>query len=183
MIKTDKAKIEQGIRLFLEGIGEDPDREGLKDTPARVANMWEEFECRRAFSMAFFSNGEKYDELVLVKDIAFQSFCEHHILPYTGKVHIAYIPDLYLLGLSKLARIVDHFSLGLTIQEDMTCKIAYYINEKTSPKGVAVIVEAEHLCMSLRGVQKHGHTTVTSKLYGVFMDKPEARAELMDLIK
>jgi len=144
--------------------------------------MWEEFEDRKAFSMAFFSNGEKYDELVLVKDIPFYSFCEHHILPFYGKAHIGYIPSDGMIGLSKLARIVDHFALGLNIQEDMTCKIANYVNEKLNPLGVAVIIEAEHLCMSMRGVLKPGHRTITSKLLGSFMESEKARAEILQLV-
>lgn len=182
-MSMDTDKIQQGIRLFLEGIGEDPEREGLRDTPARVARMWEEFEMRKAFSMAFFSNGEKYDELVLVKDIPFYSFCEHHILPFGGKVHIAYIPNIYMIGLSKLARVVDHYALGLNIQEELTCKIASYLNEKLSPMGIAVIIEAEHLCMSMRGVQKPGHKTITSRLVGSFFENNELRNELMQLIR
>jgi len=178
----DKDKIRRSIRLFLEGIGENPDREGLKNTPDRVARMWEEFRQRQAFSMAFFSNGESYDQLILCKDIPLVSICEHHILPYIGKAHVAYIPNQYLLGLSKLARIVDHFSLGLSIQEDLTCKIADYIWKKTSPQGVAVIIEAEHLCMTLRGVRKPGAITKTSKLLGAFFNDLNARQELMHLI-
>lgn len=176
------SKIEAGIRLFLQGIGEDPDREGLVDTPHRVAKMWRELRQRQAFSMAFFSNGESYDQLVLCKDIPLYSMCEHHCLPFIGKAHVAYIPDQYLLGLSKLARIVDHFALGLNIQEDLTCKIADYIWKHTEPQGVAVILEATHLCMEIRGVQKAGAITKTSKLLGAFMDEPAARQELMQLL-
>ena len=178
----DMYKVRTGIKLFLEGIGEDPNREGLKGTPDRVARMWRELRQRQEFSMTFFSNGESYDQLVLCKDIALYSFCEHHLLPFYGKVHVAYIPNEHLLGLSKLARIVDHFSLGLNIQEGLTCKIAEYIWTKVKPQGVAVIIEAEHMCMTLRGVRKPGTITKTSKLMGSFMEQPASRAELFQLI-
>lgn len=182
--QVDRRKVEQAIRLFLEGIGEDPDREGLKDTPRRVANMWLEFRQRRALSAAFFSNEKSYDEIILVKDISLFSLCEHHLLPFIGKAHVAYIPapNGNLVGLSKIARIVDHFALGLNIQEELTTNIAEYLWEFLKPQGVAVVIEAEHLCVSMRGVQKPGHTTKTSKMLGAFMDEPIARAEVMQLL-
>ena len=177
----DKAKIENGVRMFLEGIGEDPDREGLKDTPARVARMWEEFEARRLYNCTSFSSDD-YDEMVLLS-LPLYSFCEHHILPFYGTVHVAYIPkDNRLLGLSKLCRIVDHYALRLSIQERLTCQIACKLQEETQADGVGVVIEAQHLCMSMRGVQKPGHVTRTSKLLGSFMTAPAARAEFLTLV-
>ena len=144
----DREKIRQAIRLFLEGIGEDPDREGLKETPERIARMWEEFESMRSFDMKLFEEFGNYNEMVLVKDIRFYSLCEHHLLPFFGKVHIAYVPDNLVCGLSKLVRTVRAFSLRPQVQERLTEEIADFLNRELKPKGVGVVIEAEHLCYS-----------------------------------
>ncbi len=179
----DKKKIEQAIRLFLEGIGEDPDREGLRETPSRIARMWEEFERMRNFDMKLFEEFGNYNEMVLVKDIQFYSFCEHHLLPFFGKVHIAYIPDGVICGLSKLVRAVRAFALRPQVQERLTEQIADFLERELKPKGVGVVIEAEHLCMSMRGVISPGHITTTSALRGVFLKDIRTREEFLKLIK
>jgi len=139
---VDRRKIEEAVRLFLEGIGEDPQREGLRDTPARVARMWEEFENMRSFDMKLFEEFGNYNEMVLVKDIRFYSFCEHHLLPFFGKVHVAYIPDGVICGLSKLIRTVRSLSLKLQVQERLTEEIADFLEQELKPKGVGVVVSS-----------------------------------------
>ena len=177
----DADKIERGIRLFLEGIGEDPTREGLKDTPARVARMWQEFEDRRCYTCTSFSSDD-YDEMVLLSSPLY-SLCEHHLLPFFGTVHVAYIPqDNRLLGLSKLCRIVDRYALRPSIQERLTSQIAKRLQEETQASGVGVVIEAEHLCMSMRGVQKASHVTRTSKLLGLFSVDSTTKQEFLSLI-
>lgn len=179
--QIDKGKIEQGIKLFLEGIGDDPDREGLKDTPSRVANMWQEFFNLREPKITCF-DCESYDEIITVK-LPLYSFCEHHVLPFYGTIAIGYIPVDKVLGLSKLARIVDSLSLRLTIQERLTIQIADELKKQTGSKDVAVMIKAEHLCMSLRGVKKPNHETTTSCMQGAFRDDPKARAEILELLR
>ena len=179
----DKEKIKQAIRLFLEGIGEDPDREGLKETPDRVARMWEEFERMRNFDMKLFEEFGNYNEMVLVKDINFYSLCEHHLLPFFGKVHIAYIPDKKISGLSKLVRTVRAFALRPQVQERLTEEIADFLEKELEPKGVGVVIEAEHLCMSMRGVMSPGHITVTSALRGQFLKDIKTREEFLKLVR
>lgn len=179
----DKEKIKQAIRLFLEGIGEDPDREGLRETPERVARMWEEFERMRNFNVKLFEEFGNYNEMVLVKDINFYSFCEHHLLPFFGKVHIAYIPNKKILGLSKLVRTVRAFALRPQVQERLTEEIADFLEKELEPKGVGVVIEAEHLCMSMRGVMSPGHLTVTSALRGKLLEDLKTREEFLKLIK
>ena len=179
----DKEKIEQAVRLFLEGIGEDPDREGLRETPARIARMWEEFESMRSFDMKLFEEFGEYNEMVLVKDIRFYSICEHHLLPFFGKVHIAYIPSGVICGLSKLVRTVRAFSLRPQVQERLTDEIADFLERELKPKGVGVVIEAEHLCMSMRGAMSPGHITTTSALRGVFLKDMKTREEFLKLIK
>ncbi len=179
----DKEKIKESIRLFLEGIGEDPDREGLRETPERVAKMWEEFESLRNFNMKLFEEFGEYNEMVLVKDITFYSLCEHHLLPFFGKVHIAYIPNGVICGLSKLVRTVRAFALRPQVQERLTEEIADFIQKELNPKGVGVVLAAEHLCMSMRGVMSPGHITVTSALRGVFMRDIKTREEFLKLIQ
>ena len=180
--QIDRDKIERGIRLLLEGIGEDPEREGLVGTPNRVARMWEEFIARRQYKCASFS-AEEYDEMVLVT-LPVYSLCEHHLVPFFGKISVGYIPkDGKVLGLSKICRIVEHFALRPTIQERLTAQVAKRVQEETDAIGVGVIMEATHLCMSMRGVQKPGHVTTTSKMIGAFMEQPETRQELLELIK
>jgi len=179
----DKEKIKESIRLFLEGIGEDPDREGLRETPERVAKMWEEFESLRNFNMKLFEEFGEYNEMVLIKDITFYSLCEHHLLPFFGKVHIAYIPNGVICGLSKLVRTVRAFALRPQVQERLTEEIADFIQKELNPKGVGVVLAAEHLCMSMRGVMSPGHITVTSALRGVFMKDIKTREEFLKLIQ
>ncbi len=179
----DKEKIKKSVKLFLEGIGEDPNREGLKETPERVAKMWEEFETLRNFNMKIFEEFGNYNEMVLVKDITFYSLCEHHLLPFFGKVHIAYIPNGAICGLSKLVRTVRAFALSPQVQEKLTKQIANFIEEELNPKGVGVVMEAEHLCMSMRGVMAPGHVTITSDLRGAFMKDIKTREEFLKLVK
>ncbi len=183
----DNAKIEQGVRLILEGIGEDPDREGLLDTPARVARMYEEVfaglteDPARHFEVTF---DEHHEEMVLVKDIPFYSMCEHHLVPFFGKAHVAYIPasDGRICGLSKLARLVEAFAKRPQVQERLTSQIADTLIEQLDPQGVIVVLEAEHMCMSMRGVKKSGSQTVTSAVRGVFEKSAPIRAEALSLI-
>ncbi len=179
----DKDKIRESIRLFLEGIGEDPDREGLRETPDRIARMWEEFDNLRTFDMKLFEEFGSYNEMVLVKDIRFYSLCEHHLLPFFGSVHIAYIPGEVICGLSKLVRTVRAFALRPQVQERLTEEIADFLNRELKPKGVGVVVEAEHLCMSMRGAMSPGHVTTTSALRGVFLDDMKTREEFLKLVK
>ncbi len=183
----DLKKIEKGVRLILEGIGEDPDRAGLKDTPERVARMYQEIfagletpteEILKAIE------GESHDELVLLKDIPFYSVCEHHLLPFIGKAHVAYIPSGgKIAGLSELAKAVEVFAKRLQVQERLTTQLADLIMEKLKPKGAMVIIDAEHLCISMRGVKKSGSRTVTSAVRGIFRTKQSTREELLELIK
>ncbi|HQR39023.1 MAG TPA: GTP cyclohydrolase I FolE [Blastocatellia bacterium] len=179
-------KIEAGVRLILEGIGEDPARPGIVDTPSRVAKMYEEI-CEglhmdpREFLKVV--PNETHDEMVIVKDIALYSVCEHHMVPFHGKAHIAYIPeDGRIVGLSKLARVVEIFARRLQIQERLTTQVADVIDSELQPKGVMVVIEAEHLCMSMRGIKKPGAITVTSAVRGNFRRDPRTRAEAMALI-
>lgn len=175
------------VKRLLAAIGEDPEREGLKDTPKRVIKSFGELyagykEDPGTILATVFTQGD-YQEMVILKDIPFQSMCEHHMLPFIGKAHVAYIPTGHVVGLSKLARLVDCFARRLQIQEQMTQQIARSIDKHLKPKGAAVVLEAHHQCMSCRGIKKHGTTMVTSALSGVFMEKPEARAEFFSLIK
>ncbi len=179
----DKKKIEQAVRLFLEGIGEDPNREGLRETPHRVAKMWEEFEKMRTFDMKLFEEFGNYNEMVLIRDIKFYSLCEHHLLPFFGTVSIAYIPNGMICGLSKLVRAVRAFSLKPQVQERLTEEIADFLESELKPKGVGVVIEAEHLCISMRGAMSPGHLTVTSALRGVFLKDMRTREEFLKLIK
>lgn len=183
----DKEKIEKAVRDILEAIGEDPEREGLKDTPARIARMYEEIfsglgEDPKQHLQIYFQD-EKYEELVLVKDIPFYSMCEHHLVPFFGKAHVAYLPKGgRLTGLSKLARVVDAAAKRPQLQERMTAAVADSIMEALSPYGVVVVVEAEHMCMTMRGAKKPGSQTVTSAVRGLFKKDVAARAEVMSLI-
>ncbi len=183
----DKSKIKKAVRMILEAIGEDADREDLKKTPERVAEMYAEIfsgiSNDPAKELEVFLS-EKHDEIVLLKGIPLQSMCEHHILPFIGKAHIAYIPKQgRVTGLSKLARIVETLSKRLQVQERLTTEIAEILMKKLKPMGVMVIIEAEHLCMSMRGVKKSGVMTVTSAVRGVFKENPKTRAETLALIK
>jgi GTP cyclohydrolase I len=187
VLPLDKEKIEKAVRLFLEGIGEDVNRDGLKDTPRRVAAMCEEIFAGIGVDpsrMLQVVHSTGHDEIVLVKDIPFHSVCEHHLLPFIGMAHVAYIPQGgRIIGISKLARVVEAEGKKLQVQETMTTAIAEDIMQALRPKGVMVILEAEHLCMTMRGVKKPGSKTVTSVVRGIFRDNPATRAEAMGLIK
>ncbi len=182
----DAKKIERGVRLLIEGIGEDPRREGLKDTPARVARMFGEiFDGLEKDPRELIKplRGDKHDEIVLIKNVPFYSMCEHHFLPFLGKAHVAYIPDGAISGLSKLARVVEMVSHKPQLQERLTAEIAEVLMNSLKPKGVMVVVEAEHLCMTMRGVRKPGAITTTSVVRGVFRTKQATRAEAMALMR
>ncbi len=184
----DKAKIEQGVRLILEGIGEDAGREGLLDTPKRVADMYEEIfagmgqDATEHFCVTF---NEGHQEMVLVRDIPLYSMCEHHLLPFLGRAHVAYIPGKHgrICGLSKIARVVDVYAKRPQVQERLTSQIADTLVSSLDPQGVIVVIEAEHMCMSMRGVRKPGAITTTSAVRGIFERNPATRAEAMSLIK
>jgi GTP cyclohydrolase I len=183
----DKKKIEEGVKLILEGIGEDVNREGLLGTPERVADMYEEIfsgidiDPREVLGPMF---DEDHDEIILVRDIPFYSTCEHHLVPFVGKAHIAYAPNKSgkIIGLSKLTRVLEIVARRPQVQERLTTIVADSIMEKLEPRGVIVIVEAEHLCMSMRGVKKPNTVTVTSAIRGLFKDNPASRAEVLALI-
>jgi len=184
---VDLEKIERGIRLLLEGIGEDADRPGLAETPARVARMYAEICAGLHEDPAEFLKvvpDETHDEMIVVKNIPLYSICEHHLVPFHGVAHIAYIPEGgRILGLSKLARIVDRISRRPQLQERLTTQVAELLDGGLNPKGVMVVIEAEHLCMSMRGIKKPGTTTVTSAVRGNFRRDPRTRAEAMALIE
>lgn len=185
--RMDKQKIEKAVREILEAIGEDPEREGLKDTPKRIAKMYEEIfsglkEDPRKHLEIYFQD-EKHEELVLVKDIQFYSMCEHHFAPFFGRAHVGYLPrNGKLTGLSKLARVVDTVAKRPQLQERLTVTIAETLMEMLEPHGVIVVVEAEHMCMTMRGIKKSGSKTVTSAIRGLFNKDAKARAEAMALI-
>lgn len=185
--QVDKAKIQTAVRMILEAIGEDPEREGLRETPRRVADFYEEvFVGLRTdpndHLQVIFS--EPHEEMVIVKDISFESMCEHHLVPFIGKAHVCYVPNKgRVVGLSKLARIVEDFARRPQLQERMTAQIADLLMEKLRPQGVMVVIEAEHLCMTMRGVRKPGSATVTSAVRGLLHDSVNTRAEAMALIK
>ncbi|NRG47782.1 GTP cyclohydrolase I FolE [Bacillus sp. CRN 9] len=187
MSEINRPQIENAVRLILEAIGEDPNREGLLDTPKRVAKMYEEVfmgmnqDPEEYFDTVF---GEDHEELVLVKDIPFYSMCEHHLVPFFGKAHVAYIPkDGKVTGLSKLARAVEAVAKRPQLQERITATVADAIVDKLKPHGVMVVVEAEHMCMTMRGVKKPGSKTITSAVRGVFAEDVSARSEVLSLIK
>lgn len=183
----DKERIQNAVREILIAVGEDPDREGLLETPKRVANMYEEIfagltEDPKHHIKLF--NEQSNDEMVIVKDIPFYSMCEHHLLPFFGKAHIGYIPsDNKIIGLSKLARIVDNFAKKPQVQERLTSDIADFLNDNLQPKGVAVIMEAEHMCMTMRGARAAGSKTQTSALRGIIRTDAKTRAEVLSLLK
>ena len=184
---VDLAKVEAGVRLILEGIGEDLDRDGLRDTPARVARMYAEItsglrEDPAKVLRAVFEEG--HDEMVMIRDIPLASICEHHLTPFVGKAHVAYIPNEQgrITGLSKLARLVDGLARRPQVQERLTAQIADAMVERLEPRGALVVIEAEHLCMSMRGVRKPGAVTVTSAVRGMFRDSMSTRLEAMNLL-
>lgn len=177
----DLAAAERAVADLLVALGHDPRSEHLLDTPRRVAAAYAELLTPRPFKLTTFPNDEGYDELVIARDIPFHSLCEHHLLPFTGVAHVAYLPGERILGLSKLARVVELFARGLQVQERLTKQVADLLQDELEPKGVGVVLQAEHLCMSLRGVQASGTLTITSALHGLLRDDPRSRAEFFAL--
>ena len=183
--KVDIERIEKAVKEILLAVGEDVEREGLKGTPARVANMYAELlagmheDPKQHLSSVF---SEDYDEIVLLRDIPFYSICEHHLMPFIGSSHVAYLPNGGILGVSKLARIVDCFAHRLQTQERLTDQIADFIMDNLKPRGVAVVLEASHSCMTIRGIKKPGSVMVTSSLRGIFRRDPKSRSEIMSLM-
>jgi GTP cyclohydrolase IA len=185
--RPSRAEAEDAVRVLLRWAGDDPSREGLIDTPARVARAYEEFfagyalDPREILSRTF-SEVDGYDEMIVLKDIRFESYCEHHMVPIIGRAHVAYLPEHRVVGISKLARLVDAFAKRLQIQEKMTAQIADTLNEVLQPKGVGVILEAAHQCMSTRGVHKAGVEMVTSRMLGTFRTDPSTRREFLAIV-
>jgi GTP cyclohydrolase I len=183
--EVDLPRIEKAVREILIAIGENPDREGLARTPNRVARSYVELmaglriDPRDHLKTVFH---ERYQEVVLLRDIEFNSLCEHHLLPFTGKAHVAYLPDGKVVGLSKLARLVEGYARRPQVQERLTTQIADALMEELNPIGAAVVIEAVHTCMTIRGVKKHGSTMVTSELRGIFKENPASRAEILSLM-
>jgi len=185
--RPSRAEAEAAVRTLLRWAGDDPEREGLVDTPARVARAYEEFFSGYAvdpeeYLRRTFEEVDGYDQIVLLRDIRIESYCEHHLAPIIGVAHVAYVPNHRVVGISKLARVVEAFSKRLQIQEKMTVQIADTINNVLEPLGVAVVIEASHQCMTTRGVHKPGVSMVTSHMLGIFRSKPTTRKELMDLL-
>ena len=178
---VDIAAAEASVRSLLVALGADLDAEGLRETPRRVAATFAELLTPPEFALTTFDNDEGYDELVVARDIPFHSLCQHHLLPFIGKAHVGYLPGERILGLSKLARVVEKFARGLQTQERLTQQVAGWLDQHVEPRGVGVVVEAEHLCMSLRGVQSRGTTTVTSALHGILRDDARTRQEFLAL--
>ena len=181
-VDFDEEKVRKGVRLILEGIGEDADREGVADTPERVAATYREIFAgigRDATELVTVVKGAGHDEMIMVKDIPLYGMCEHHALPFVGKAHVAYIPneDGQITGLSKIARVVDMLAKRLQVQERLTTEVADALDEALSPRGVFVVIEAEHLCMTMRGVEKPGSLTITSAVRGLFRTDARTRAE------
>ncbi len=183
--RVDLPRIESAVREILAAVGEDPDREGLLETPSRVARMYAEMfaglhsDAGRHLNKVF---TEDYDEIVLVRDISFCSMCEHHLLPFTGKAHIAYLPSGKVVGLSKLARVVEEVARQPQVQERLTHTVADLVEERLNARGVAVVCEATHSCMTMRGVRKPGSLCLTSAMRGAFRDDPKSRSEVLGLI-
>ncbi|MCG3177843.1 MAG: GTP cyclohydrolase 1 [Phycisphaerae bacterium] len=184
--EMDLERLSDAVRTILLAVGEDPGREGLLDTPKRVAKMYCELfgglheDPAQVLGEAVFT--VKYDEMVVLRDIPFHSMCEHHLLPFTGKAHVAYLPNDKVVGVSKLARVVEVFARRPQIQEQLTTQVADLLMDKLNPKGVAVVLEATHTCMTIRGVKKPGSLMVTSALRGLFKSDPATRAEVMNLL-
>lgn len=186
--RPTRAEAEEAVRTLISWAGDDPSREGLHDTPGRVVRAYEEFFAGYGKSASAtldrtFRDVDGYDDVVLVRDIPFASHCEHHMVPFVGKAHIAYLPSDKVVGLSKLGRIVDVFGKRLQTQEIMTAQIINAIGEQLKPQGAAVMLEAEHLCMTIRGIHKHGATTVTTQFTGVFRDDPAEQARFLALVR
>ena len=185
--RFDDAKITEGVRLILEGIGEDPERGGLRETPARVARMYREVFAgigQDAAQLVTVVEGADHDEMIMVRDIPLFSMCEHHLIPFSGKAHVAYIPnkEQQITGLSKIARVVDLLAKRPQVQERLTTEIAEALDAALSPRGVFVVIECEHLCMTMRGIKKPGSVTVTSAVRGLFRTDARTRQEAMSHI-
>jgi GTP cyclohydrolase I len=185
--RFDDEKIEQGVRMILEGIGEDPARGGLRETPSRVARMYREVFAgidQDASQLVTVVEGADHDEMIMVRDIPLYSMCEHHLLPFSGKAHVAYIPnkEQQITGLSKIARVVDLLAKRPQVQERLTTQIAEALDAALSPRGVFVVIEAEHFCMTMRGIKKPGSVTVTSAVRGLFRTDARTRQEAMSHI-
>ena len=183
----DASKVEEGVRLILEGIGDDPSRGGVEDTPERVARMFKEIFAgvgNDATELVSVVKGAGHDEMIMIKDIPLYSMCEHHLVPFMGKAHVAYIPDKEgrITGLSKIARVVDILAKRPQVQERLTTQIAETLEEALDPRGVFVLIEAEHLCMTMRGIKKPGSMTVTSAVRGLFRNDAKTRSEAFALI-
>jgi GTP cyclohydrolase I len=184
--RPTREQAEQAVRTLLLWVGEDPTREGLRGTPRRVAHAFEDWcsgyaEDPVAFLRRTFEEVEGYDEMIVLRDIPFESHCEHHIAAIIGKAHVGYLPDRKVVGISKLARVVNAFARRLQVQETMTAQIAHCIQDVLKPRGVGVIIEAEHQCMTTRGVHKHGVSMITSQLLGQFRSDPRTRSEFMSI--
>jgi GTP cyclohydrolase I len=179
----DLARAAQAVEDLLRALGQDVTRPGLQRTPERVARSLQEMLTPLPFEVTKFPNDEGYDELVLVRDIPFSSLCEHHLLPFTGVAHLAYLPKTSIVGLSKLARVVDHYSRRLQVQERMTQQIADWLTDELDPRGVGVVLEAGHLCMQVRGARATGSLTTTSALRGRLRDDPRTRGEFLSLVR
>ncbi|GAA4287400.1 GTP cyclohydrolase I FolE [Georgenia daeguensis] len=180
--EIDLVRARTAVAELLEALGRGTDSEHLADTPRRVADALAELLTPRPFELTTFPNDEGYDELVLVRDVPFHSLCEHHLLPFHGVAHLAYLPGERIVGLSKLARVLEHFSRDLQVQERLTQQVADLLQQRLRPRGVGVVLEAEHLCMSLRGVAVTGSRTVTSALRGTLREDPRSRAEFLALV-
>jgi GTP cyclohydrolase IA len=185
--RFDAAAIEEGVRMILRGIGEDPQRGGLRETPARVARMYQEIFAGidvDASQIVTVVEGADFDEMIMVRDIPLYSMCEHHLIPFNGKAHVAYIPNKsqQITGLSKIARVVDTLAKKPQVQERLTTEIAEAIEQALTPRGVFVVIEAEHLCMTMRGIKKPGAVTVTSAVRGLFRNDARTRQEAMQHI-
>lgn len=186
-VRPSREEAENAVRTLIRWAGDDPQREGLLDTPRRVVKSYDEFfqgygKDPDAILSTTFSDVEGYDEMIVLRDIDFSSYCEHHMVPFTGRAHVAYLPKDRVVGLSKLARLVDVYAKRLQIQEKFTAQIANMLNDTLQPKGVAVVVEATHMCMTMRGVRKTGTVMQTSKLLGLFRSDPRTRQEFYSLI-
>ena len=186
--RPSEEEAKQAVRTLIAWAGDDPDREGLKDTPKRVIKAFREFyagyeeDPKKVLSRTFDDVGG-YDDIVLLRDIEFASHCEHHMVPFIGRAHIAYLPDERVVGISKLARVLDIFARRLQTQETMTAQIAHAIDQKLQPKGVAVFIEAVHMCMSLRGVEKRNVATITTEFLGSFREDPALQVRFMELVR
>ncbi len=177
----DGPAAEDAVRRLLAALGQDPSSEHLRDTPRRVAAAYAELLTPAPFDLTTFPNDEGYDELVLARSIPVHSLCEHHLLPFIGVAHVGYLPGERILGLSKLARVVEHFARSFQVQERLTKQVADWLQEQLEPKGIGVVITAEHLCMSLRGVRATGSRTITSSLHGALREDPRSRQEFFAL--